>query len=294
MIDYVKIWTNELGLAEKLRRNPELDFFIEKNTKTDEEKDGKEKTDVKNLSIVINPSGRVQLSGSLHKFTNDGIHNYDDFTYERLVETIGKVSALLETAPDRLTIHNIEFGVNIRLDSEPKLFLDKILNYCYKLPETKPFSSKGQLMQWDHQNYIVKVYNKKRQCRIDTNILRFEVKIMAMVHLAGVEIRTLADLLDKAKLRRLGVELYKTYQGLIIGEKLNTNQMSAPERKIYEEGMNPHFWRDLKDRKKRSYSRKRFENVIKKYGTGLREKIGQIITEKVSELLKSSDILPDS
>ncbi len=144
------------------------------------------------------------------------------------------------------------------------------------------------------QNYIVKVYDKKRQNRLKTNVFRFEVKAIKMKHLAKIDIQTLTDLLDMAKLQRLGVELCQTYDGLLIGEKLDTWQMSRPERRVYERGINPNFWRDLTDRKQRNYYRERFEEVIKKYGSGLRETVGQLIAEKVGELLKSSDILPDS
>ncbi|WP_298360761.1 hypothetical protein [Runella sp.] len=295
MIDFIKLRINDKGFAEWLLKNPK--FEIEVKTKVDpdsgEEKEICRTLEFKNLKIVVFPSGFVEITGSLHVFANDGAHNYDGFNYVRLVETIGEVVALLETSPDRVSLHNVEFGVNILLDTSPSKFLDTILNYRFKLPEMRMFNGKGYLLQWVQQNYIVKVYDKKHQYRLDTNVLRFEVKTMAMVHLAGVEVRTLADLLDIVKLRRLGVELCETYKGLMIGEKLDTNQMSGPERKIYEQGMNPHFWRDLEDRKKRNYYRERFEQVVKKYGTGLRETVGQLIAEKVSELLKSLDILPD-
>ncbi len=76
--------------------------------------------------------------------------------------------------------------------------------------------------------------------------------------------------------------------------KLDTGQMSRPERRVYEQGMNPNFWRDLTNRKQRNYYRERFEQVIKKYGLGVCERVGQLIAEKVGELLPSSEILPDS
>lgn len=293
MIDFVKVRINDKGFAERLRENPNFDFVGRINPDTGEQKDGSRAADFKNLKIVLYPSGMVEVTGSLHKFANNGAHNYDSFTYQRLVQTIGDIMTLLETSPDRVSLHNVEFGVNISLDTSPSRFLDNILNYRFKLPEMRMFNGKGYLLQWVQQNYIVKVYDKKHQYQLDTNVLRFEVKTMAMVHLAGVEVRTLADLLDIAKLRRLGVELCETYKGLIIGEKLDTGQMSRPERRVYEQGMNPNFWRDMTDRKQRNYYRQQFERVIEKYGLGVREKTGQLIAEKVGELLKSSDVLPD-
>lgn len=293
MIDYVKIRNRDNSFAERLRQNPNFEFFSKINPDTGEQRDGKQTAELKKLKVVLHPSGMVEVTGSLHKFANDGAHNYDAFTYERLVQTIGEVAALLDTTPERLSLHNVEFGVNILLDTSPPRFLDSILNYRFKPAEVRKFNGKGYLMQWVQQNYIVKVYDKKRQYRLDTNVLRFEVKTMAMVHLAEVEVRTLADLLDVSKLRLMGVKLCETYRGLMIGEKLDTGQMSRPERRVYEQGMNPNFWRDLTDRKQRDYYRERFEQIIKKYGLGVRERVGQLIADKVGELLKSSDILPD-
>jgi len=294
MIDFVKVRINDKGFAERLRQNPNFDFISKINPDTGEQKDGSRTAEFKNLKIVLYPSGMVEVAGSLHKFANDGAHNYDGFNYVRLVETIGDMMTLLETSPDRVSLHNVEFGVNILLDTSPSRFLDTILNYRFKLPEMRMFNGKGYLLQWVQQNYIVKVYDKKHQYRLDTNVLRFEVKTMAMVHLAEIGVQTLADLLDPSKLRLLGVKLCETYNGFLIGEKLDTGQMSRPERRVYEQGMNPNFWRDLPDRKQRNYYRGQFEQVIKKYGLGVRETVGRLIAEKVGELLKTSDVLLDS
>ncbi|WP_273215020.1 hypothetical protein [Runella zeae] len=293
MIDFVKLRNNDNGFAKRLRQNANFNFFSKINPDTGEQADGKQTAELKNLKVVLYASGMVEVTGSLHKFANDGAHNYDAFTYGRLVETIGKVAALLDTTPDRLSLHNVEFGVNVLHDTCPAKFLDAILNYRYKLPDVRTFGGAGYLKQWEQQNYIVKVYNKKQQYRLVAHVLRFEVKTMAMVHLAEVEVRTLADLLDVSKLGGLGILLCETYKGLIIGEKLNTAQMSRPERRVYEQGMNPNFWQDLTDRNQRKYYRQRFEQVVKKYGSGLQEAIGRLIAEKVEELLKTSYILPD-
>ncbi len=221
MIDFVKLRINDNGFAQRLRANHRFDFVGRINPDTGEQRDGRRTAEFKNLKIVLFPSGLVEVTGSLHKFANDGAHNYDSFTYQRLVQTIEEVQTGLEISPDHLSLHNVEFGVNINLDTPPSNFLDNILNYRFKLPDVRTFGGRGQLKEWQQQNYIVKMYDKKRQYRLDTNVLRFEVKTMAMVHLAGLEVRTLADLLDIEKLRRLGVELCETYKGLLVREKYN-------------------------------------------------------------------------
>jgi len=267
MIDFIKLRINDKGFAERLRKNPK--FEIEVKTKVDldsgEEKEICRTLEFKNLKIVVFPSDFVEVTGSLHVFVNDGAHNYDDFTYSRLVQTIGEVATLLDTTPDCLSLHNVEFGVNILLNTSPSKVLDNILNYRFKLPDIETFDGGGYQKDWKQQNYTVKLYDKALESGLIANILRFEIKARTMKHLKDIKIRTLADLLDIAKLQCLGVKLCQTYTGLIIGENLDTASMSRTERQIYERGMNPNFWRDLPNRKQRNYYRKQFEEVIKKY-----------------------------
>jgi len=293
MIDFVKVRINTRGTAEQLRKDPFFDFRAnDVNADTGEDHSGQRTATVRNLEITLYESGLVEVTGSLHKYANDGHHNHDQFTFERLCQTVREVSDLLHVPPDLLSLHNVEFGVNVALPMLPSQFLDSILNYRFKLPDVRTFSGRGHLKQWVHQNYIVKVYDKKRQYRLSANILRFEVKVMAMAHLECVEVRTMADLLDKGKLAVLGGLLSKTYDGLMIGEKLHTGQMTAPERRIYEKGMNPNFWRDLPNRKQRTYYRTKFEQLVSRHGGLMRETVGQLISGRVDFLLKSWDVLP--
>ncbi len=294
MIDFVKIRTNQTGISESLRQNPQLEFFGKVNIDTGEQQVETLTAKLKNLSISLFASGLVEITGSLHKYANEGQHNYDAFTFERLTATIKDLTGLLGIRPDALTLHNVEFGVNVQLGMKPSKFLDSILNYRFKLPDVRTFGGCGYLKQWVQQNYILKVYDKKHQYRISSNILRFEIKVMAMSYLKDLNIYTLADLLEVSKLECLGDKLTKTYEGLLIGEKLNTGQMTRPERKVYEQGANPNFWRDLPDRKQRNYYRKKFAAIIKKYGFGVHECVAELIAEEVGKLLKSSDILPAS
>jgi hypothetical protein len=211
MIIFVKIWINTRGLSEQLRKDTRLEFTADKiNTETGEDHSGRRIATIRNLKIVINGSGMVEVTGSLHKYANGGEHNHDDFTFDRLQETVEEVSALLRTPPEKVTIHNIEFGVNIAIHTPPFRFLDNILNYRFRLPDVRSFGGRGYLKQWQHQNFIVKVYDKKQQYHLDTNTLRFEVKVMAMAYFKNVEVRTMADLLDSQKLAVLGVILRDT------------------------------------------------------------------------------------
>lgn len=287
MIDYVKVIIIDKKFARQLRQNPLFNFECLVNPDTGEQRDDTLRGELKNLKITIYSSGLVEVKGSLHKFANGGTHNYDVFTFERLSNTIAEVTQLLGIDPIRANLHNVEFGVNITLDYHPTTFLESILNYKFKLPDSRTFRGKGHLLQWEFQNYTVKAYDKKKQYRLDTNVLRFEVKSMSMKHLAKVGVSTLGDLLNIQKLRRLGDMLCDTFRHLVVGEKLNVSAMTKAEKRMYEQGMSPYFWRDMTDRKKRNYFRCRFEDIIKKYGSGMRETVEELIQNQIEGLLKT-------
>jgi hypothetical protein len=69
----------------------------------------------KNLVITIYKNKVAILTGSLHYFYNDGIHNYNNFTFYNLVNTLDEVAELLEIELKNIILQNIEFGVNLIL-----------------------------------------------------------------------------------------------------------------------------------------------------------------------------------
>tara|TARA_R110002126_G_scaffold77796_3_gene194054 strand:+ start:126584 stop:126940 length:357 start_codon:yes stop_codon:yes gene_type:complete len=69
----------------------------------------------KNLTITIYKNKVAILTGSLHYFYNDGIHNYNNFTFTNLINTLDEVANLLEIELYQFILQNIEFGVNLKL-----------------------------------------------------------------------------------------------------------------------------------------------------------------------------------
>ena len=53
------------------------------------------------------------LSGSLHKFWNNGEHNYNDLSFTNHVSTIKSIEKGFDLKLDETKIVNLEFGLNI-------------------------------------------------------------------------------------------------------------------------------------------------------------------------------------
>ena len=87
MLDFVKILIRTPGFAAQILQNPIFDFILKVSDSTAEIKDGKE-AKYNGLTIRGLHSGVVLISGSLHKFKNNGLHNYDTFYLNEVIEVI--------------------------------------------------------------------------------------------------------------------------------------------------------------------------------------------------------------
>ena len=187
MIDYIKIVAESFDY-DYLLYNSGLDFERKYNVVTSEIEMNEYGTTkitstYKGMQFVVkeslNESKRLIVTGSLHKFWNNGEHNYDDFGFNELYATIHHLSDILKVSPKNFTIHNLEFGVNI----VPPIASSRVLKglLIHKGLAFKNHSEyDADYYQVKHTNYIIKIYNKAKQFRSllleDKDILRIEIK----------------------------------------------------------------------------------------------------------------------
>ena len=207
MFDYVKA----LGIsvnANSIIQNEPLNFATSFDEKTGEIHNAKSKiAEYRNLCFALRGDD-LKITGSLHKYKNMGIHNYDDFTYLEVCRIIDDISALIEVEPERINLNNLEFGVNLGLSFNPSLFLDDLLTHRSKSFNTVK-NSKMHYCQVEHTAYRVKIYNKGLQYD-KGNIIRIELKYNKMRPLNGRGINSLADLKS--------LDVWETMQRLLIDE----------------------------------------------------------------------------
>jgi len=294
MIDYIK--TKNVSLS-----NPELpEWEITTNQKTGEIRPV-EVAEYNGLKF-LRKSGKIFLRGSLHRYFNEGQHNYNDFYYCDLENVLNDLKTRFGLDLGKTEIENIEFGVNLVIPYSP----DKVINSLV-LHRGQPFHKFpiGQGVECSHAQYYIKVYNKGLQFKQPDNILRIELKVFKMQFLQSqnIPLRTLQDLLNTEILQRLGELLTRTVEEIIwTNTKLSTSK-KVPEkyRLLLANGSNPLYWVNLKpeskdpeySKKRKTYYRElnRFEKVVANYGNSLKPEIVANSRDKFTDLLKKSRII---
>ena len=255
MVDFTKIIIQDLN-PSILEANPLLDFYDNINLKTGELKTvnrhGNKITPYKNafyngLEFRIYDSGTVTLSGSLHKYWNNGAHNYNDFNFEAFKGVLRELNTTFNIVAENCILKCLEIGVNI----VPPIPTNEILEYCF-LHKTKPFeyqknSDEGKYKQVQHSQYIIKIYNKalhykKNFADIETEIMRFEIKYTKMQKLNERGIYNLNDLLNFG-LHDFKSELLNEFNNILFFD--NTIQSKSKSLPNYK---NPIYWLELLNR----------------------------------------------
>jgi hypothetical protein len=285
MIDFTKIAIKCHDLRLRLLNKKELVFVSIKN---------KQVAQHKNLTITLHDSGRVEVCGSLHKYWNGGLHNWNDFGRLDLWDVVRELCDWLEIEPQAARLHNIEFGVNLLVAFEPTEFLRGLLTYKDESFVRTAVNGSGFYKQSKKTQFIIKAYDKGKQYQRPDHILRFEVKVIKMEYLPMVQ--TLADLMDSNKLTTLGALLADAWGECIVVEKLDLKQLTKPETKTYQLATDARTWDNL-DRVGRFRLRTNYTAIVERYANGGRKaEVTKLIETKWAELLaipKTCNVLTD-
>lgn len=288
MIDFVKIRYKNPDI-QKIRDNPRLDWEQLIRERTGEVKEYTANYNGLTFEIVNNQY--LNISGSLHKFWNSsqggGEYNYNDFSFSNLAGVINDLCKSFDLLPENCLLENLEFGVNISSQVPVKDVLRSAINHKGK-PFTQEYLKNKYFRECERQRYIIKIYDKGLQYGRPENILRFENKVIKMFHIQETGVQCLADLLDPAKLTRLGVILASNFNDILFYDYTTPKDR---ERPLMTQGQTPAFWLNLLETNPNSYYKKRirFKDLVKKNGTqDFQEIIGGLIAQKWNELLTST------
>ncbi|MBS1669199.1 MAG: hypothetical protein JST58_17635 [Bacteroidetes bacterium] len=217
------------------------------------------------LKLKNSKNGGLALlvSGSIHKYHNLGEHNADQFTFERLVQSIDSFTDLFSIPAKECYIHGIEVGLNLILEYPVIRVLKNVVCHAYK-----PFSFLSERsirngIVCTHSKYRVKVYDKSKVSGVSCgNTLRFEVAIDKMEKIAAYQIKTLADLQDKYKVYPL-INLLKDALNDIVftDSSMNIRILSEHEQKQFLHFSNPKTWQTL-SKHQRCRAKKTFKKLL--------------------------------
>ncbi len=293
MIDGIKIFDLSI-LPENIVMNPRLVFPLPVNEKDGDVLKIKRTAYYRSLKFVIIPEilftdservkyrSKVQLFGSLHKYKNSGRHNYDDFSYSQLLQVIIDLYNKFRIHPQSVNLNGLEFGVNISVPFDPSQFIDDLLTHRTKTFSVQP-GQKKHIAVAIYQRYVLKIYNKGLQHGIAECVLRIEIKVLKMIHLKKLDIKTLWDIIQPDKLEKLKVELVRCFGELIYYDSsIQLLKVSNKDASILRAGNNPKIWGQLKNEKGPNWNKwkDRFKNLVNKHGSHNYLKIEDYIQKK--------------
>ena len=303
MIDGTKI-LNLPVIIDELLNNRYILFPIHVNEKDGEILDYARFTEYKGLKFRIKKNN-VKLNGSLHKYHNNGIHNYNDFHFSELIDVINDISTKFSIPIERTYLNNIEFGVNIEIPFTTDELFKSII--CYKETPFQKFNIIGAKgIECERPKFIIKIYDKGLQYNLTSNLLRFEIKVIKMQFLKqkNVKIQTLHDLLNIDELNKLKTILNDVWNDILFYDySINEIDLNARERLILCNGRNPKYWENMhpdsknfkggatddeykKQRKKYYRDMDNYKKCLSVHSSShIQKNISELIIKKCDELL---------
>ena len=234
------------------------------------------------------------VTGSLHKYSNDGQHNANDFYLSDFKNTLNQLFDDFDLNPDIAPLNGFEFGVNIILPTNPNNALNRLILY-----KTEIGNRQKEYKEFEYNNHSFKFYNKSGLTKIEPyqsgNILRIEIRVEKMEFIRNqkhVYLTRISDLLDVAVWEQLEKILIETLNDCLIidfSEK-EIRKLSNENEKLYLKYVNPMFWERLysetrRNRNKYTRVRAKCEEFIKQHSKStLKTDIINLISAKCMEL----------
>jgi hypothetical protein len=229
-----------------------------------------------NMKLKIYESNKIFIDGSLHKYANKGIHNHDNFTNFRFDEALNKLNKRLGIKPVNMRILCLEYGFNITPPIDPNLIIDHLLKHKQKDSEILLSNDRAKYRQFEHQDYIIKTYNKGKQYNCKENILRIEVKQTDWTKYRRIGMNTLEDFIYHDKTIFVNDLLNKWNEILFYDPTITDNMKYLHYRDV-------NYWNGLRTKSNKTYSvhTKRLREINATKGANVQKQISDLLLEKV-------------
>jgi len=235
--------------------------------------------EIDNIKVKVYQNS-IFLQGSLHKFYNEGEHNHNDFNLSAFRDVLRRLFELFRVTPENLNLICIEYGVNIL----PPIESNKIINHLFQHKriefESKISNDKGNYRQAEHNEYIVKIYNKAKQFRLNYEVLRIEIKETNLRHHRARGIFTLKDFIHSDKTTFIN-SLIDKWNEVIYYDCTNENTDK------WNKYNNVNYWRDsAKNISSKNFNkhRLRLKEINETLGQNIQGKVSNLILSKIIEL----------
>lgn len=280
MIDFIKIVIYDTNLIFNVWNNPLLIYKGYKETRVKDEI--KETTIRKYKNLLFKKHiNRLEISGSIHKYYNNGIHNADDFTVQNSINTINRLAKEFSLNLKKCKVVGLEFAVNI----VPIINVeDLIINLKYH--------KKREFIRHDIHTFckqagkqrggylVIKAYAKHLEYPqyAKANTFRFEVKTEQHKYLNRIGIKNLHDLTIPSNYEKLSEIILREWSNVLLFDRTQNNDQD----KIYH---NTDYWENLIFKGHRNTFNKQRKSYYKIKGkNGLHNTIREQIKNKLETL----------
>lgn len=233
---------------------------------------------------------RLLIRNSLHIFSQGS--NYQDFTFNELRSTLYYLQREIGFSLNGANVHALEIGVNIETPIPPKEIFKNYLQY--KTTLFQPMRGKGKIfgIECDMSQFKIKVYDKGFQNKLDTNLMRFEVRIKKMQYLNRthkINLYSLQDLLNKDIFKDLERVLLSVYNSILKLENIPLKGLKLSDRDLILAGRSQAYWTAFREFNRNTYNSKlrRFNELQDHYKQdSVHDKVRELIVNKWRELLQ--------
>ena len=277
MIDFIKIKITDEALINQVWSNEILEYDGKSEKRFNDELKELVKKKYKNLYFT-KYQDRIEISGSLHYYFNNGIHNSNDFSVKEFINTIMQIRDLFMLDLEKCKLINLEYGVNIIPSIDVEDLVHNIM-YHDKRQFTRPTKHFYYKIAGNEAYKHVKAYNKSVQFpSLCNNTFRFEVKSKQSKYINSLDLFTLNDLAVTGTYNRLMEELIKEWDNVLLFD-LSKN--------IDKKYLNTYFWEDIL----KNGCRNKFNNQKKRYydklgNNNLHSQIRKTLIQKMKFLKK--------
>jgi hypothetical protein len=204
------------------------------------------RTKLESMDIGVSErSGYVKNSlHKLHNFRESAEdQNYNDFSFSKLCTEIDYLSKNIIDA-ERTQLTQLEFGLNIEIANLPELLVRRnFIMHKFKGGTGNTYQGKGELKQFTHENYFIKVYDKGKQFELNKNVLRFELKFIKAKEFQKLGVHHIGDLKDKRNLRGLFNYLINRFNEMTIVDDFDENSITdVKDYNNLQKYTNPLYW----------------------------------------------------
>ena len=186
----------------------------------------------------------LEISGSLHKYFNEGLHNSNDFSVFHCIKLISEICNNFKINPNLCKVSSLEFGVNVVL----QLPVTDVINWL-RFYKTKQFAKTQTSLEYflfaGSYYFGIKAYYKTIHFPIhcDGNVFRFEWKKRESKYLKEKGVFTFADLQKPSNYLLFSNILCTAWNDVLIFDK---------RTKKGAKYLNTDLWLDFRDKHHRN------------------------------------------